>query len=153
MAVKLGSDCKLYYSTTLFTEATGAPGGTVNELTNVTNVDLGLQRDKADITTRATAAGGFKAYRSTLAEGTITFEMNWDTTDAGFAAIQTAFFAKSEIAIAAMDGAIATEGNTGLAGNFTVANFSRSEPLTEAAKANVELAVSSYPHWYTVPGS
>ena len=76
--------------------------------------------------------------------------MNWDPADAGFTALQEAWANSDEIAIAAMDGDIATSGSQGLAGNFTVTNFSRSEPLEEAVTVSVTLKPSSYTTWYKV---
>jgi len=77
MAIKLGMDAKLYYC------AAGIGGTpTWSELTNVKNVTLSLQKGEADVTTRAN--GGWKATAATLKEGTIEFEMVWDTADAGF---------------------------------------------------------------------
>ena len=52
-----------------------------------------------------------------------------------------------------MDGDITTSGNQGLAGNFTVTNFSRSEPLEEAVTVSVTLKPSSYTTWYEVAGA
>ena len=76
--------------------------------------------------------------------------MLWDTTDAGFTALQSAWASSAEIALAAMDGDIETAGSQGLAGNFTVTNFSRNEPLEEAITVNVTVKPSSYTTWYTV---
>jgi len=85
-----------------------------------------------------------------IKEGSIEFEMLWDPDDAGFAAIQTAWANAAEIAMAAMDGPIATSGSQGLASNFTVTNFSRNEPLEEAVTVSVTIKPSSYTTWYEV---
>src|SRR5512146_2031330 len=105
--VKLGLDAKLYYC------AAGI-GGTPEwtELTNVKNVTLSLQKGEADVTTRAN--NGWKATAGTLKEGSIEFEMVWDTEDAGFTAIQTAYFTNGTIGLAAMDGDVETVGSQGL---------------------------------------
>ena len=77
MSVKLGLDAKLYY-------CVAGIGGTPTwtELSNVKNVTLNLQKGEADVTTRAN--NGWKATAGTLKEGSIEFEMVWDTSDTGF---------------------------------------------------------------------
>ena len=77
MSVKLGLDAKLYFCVA---GIGGSP--TWTELTNVKNVTLSLQKGEADVTTRANS--GWKATAGTLKEGSIEFEMVWDTADAGF---------------------------------------------------------------------
>lgn len=119
---KLGLDAKLYYG-----EA-GAKAAT--ELTNVKDVTLNLETGSADITTRA--AQGWRTTAATLKDGSLEFEMVWDTEDDGFKAIKDAFFDNEPIAIMVDDGA----GN-GLDADFVVTNFSRSEPLEEALSVSV----------------
>ena len=145
----LGMDCKLYFDST---PLAGAPStGTWTELTNAKDVTVNLETGEADITTRANS--GWRATAATLKDGSIEFEMVWRPGDAGFDAIQTAWANSAEIALAAMDGDITTSGNQGLAGNFTVTNFSRSEPLEEAVTVSVTLKPSSYTTWYEVAGA
>ena len=147
MPHKLGMDCKLYYDST---PLAGEPGtGTWTELTNTKDVTLNLETGEADITTRAN--NGWRATAATLKDGSIEFEMLWDTGDAGFTALQAAWENAAEIALAAMDGDIATPGSQGLASNFTVTNFSRNEPLEEAVTVSVTVKPSSYTTWYEVP--
>jgi hypothetical protein len=64
-----------------------------------------------ELSTRPKAVSGWKATAGTLKEGSIEFEMVWDTADAGFTAIQQAYFDNTSIGIAAMDGDIATNGS------------------------------------------
>ena len=149
MAHKLGMYCKLYFNATPLTAPPSGTGWT--ELTNVKDLDLNLETGEADITTRAN--NGWRATAATLKDGTIEFQMIWLTSDAGFDAIQAAWASSGEIALAAMTGAIATPGEKGLAGNFTITNFSRSEPLEEAVMVSVTAKPSSYTTWYTVGGS
>ncbi len=140
----LGKDGKLYYDATPL--VAGPLTGTWVEVTNVTDVNLNLETGESDITTRANS--GWRATAPTLKDGSIEFEMVWKPGDTGFDAIEEAWSDGDEIAIAAMDGAITTVGSKGLAGNFTVTNFSRSEPLEEAMKVSVTLKPSSYTVWY-----
>ena len=140
-------DAKLYYC------AAGIGGTpTWSELTNVKNVTLNLQKGEADVTTRAN--NGWKATAATVKEGSIEFEMVWDTTDAGFTAIKTAWFNSSIIGIAAMDGPIATNGSQGLWADCQVIDFSREEPLEEAITVKVTVKPTysaNAPIWKTIP--
>ena len=146
MSVKLGMDAKLYFCAA---GIGGTPTWTL--LGNVKNVTLNLQKGEADVTTRANA--GWKATAGTLKEGSIEFEMVWDTSDAGFTAIQTAYFNNTLIGLAAMDGAIATNGSQGLWADCMITDFSRDEPLEEAITVKVT-AKPTYsanaPIWKTV---
>ena len=145
----LGLECKLYFSATLVDDGSNTPDQiSWTEIGNAKDVTLNLEAGEADITTRGNS--GWRATAPTLRECTVEFQMVWKPGDAVFEAIQTAWSSSSEIAIAAMDGAIATVGKQGLAGNFTVTNFSRSEPLEEAATVSVTLKPSSYTTWYEV---
>ncbi|MCL2641114.1 MAG: hypothetical protein FWD53_09745, partial [Phycisphaerales bacterium] len=92
----------------------------------------------------------------TLKEGTIEFEMIWDTNDTGFSAIQKAYFDNSIIGIAAMDGPITgtgSAGNQGLWADCMITDFTRDEPLEEALSVKVT-AKPTYsanpPIWKTV---
>ena len=146
MSVKLGMDAKLYFCVA---GIGGSPTWTL--LSNVKNVTLNLQKGEADVTTRANS--GWKATAGTLKEGSIEFEMVWDTSDAGFTAIQQAYFANTLIGLAAMDGPIATNGSQGLWADCMIIDFSRDEPLEEAISVKVT-AKPTYsanaPIWKTV---
>ncbi len=119
---KLGLDAKLFYG------AAGAQAKT--ELKNVKDVTLSLETGEADITTRA--AEGWRTTAATLKEGSVEFEMIWDTEDAGFGAIKSAFFSNEPLALFVSDGA-----GSGLDADFVVTSFSRSEPLEEALTVSV----------------
>ena len=123
MAIKLGLQAKLYH---------GAAGSTATTLLgNVKDLTLNLETGEADVTTRA--AAGWRATIATLKEGSIEFEMIWDTEDAGFTAIKDAFFNNTAIALAVLDG----EAGSGLDADFSITNFSRNEPLEEAITVSV----------------
>lgn len=122
MAYKLGLDAKLFYGT--------AGSSASTELTNVKDVTLSLETGEADITTRA--AEGWRATAATLKDASVEFTMVWDTEDAGFSAIQNAFFNASPLSLFITDG----EGS-GLDADFVVTSFSRSEPLEEALTVSV----------------
>ena len=52
------------------------------------DLTLNLETGEADITTRAN--NGWRATLATLKDGSIEFEMLWETRDAGFNALKTA---------------------------------------------------------------
>ena len=148
----LGMSCKLYRCATLLDGTTNTPAlATWIEQDNVKDLTLNLETGESDITTRAN--NGWRATAATLKDGSIEFEMLWKPSDAGFAAIQAAWAAGTEIALAALTGADDVAGSEGLASNFTVTNFSRNEPLEEAVTVSVTLKPSSFTQWYTVAGS
>lgn len=146
MAIRLGMEAKLYY------KIGGVGGaGSWEELTNVKDVTLNLEAGEADVTTRGNA--GWRATVATLREGSIEFEMVWDTADAGFSAIKDAYFTNAKIGFAVMDGDIGTAGSQGLQADFSITNFSRKEALEEAIMVSVT-AKPTYsttaPEWVTI---
>ena len=125
MAIKLGMDCKMYYG------AAGSSAAT--EMTNVRDVTLNLETAEADVTTRGNQ--GWRATVATLKEGSVEFEMIWDTDDVSFNAFKDAYFDKDPIAVKILD----SDGGSGLDADFVVSNFSRNEPLEEAVTASVTI--------------
>jgi predicted secreted protein len=137
--MKLGMDAKLYLLTSGTRAAwpgTGAPTN-LTLVDNVKDVALNLSTAEADVTTRAN--NGWKASVSTLKEGSVDFDMICNTSDANFAALQSAFFNRTSVAIAVLDGDKATVGTQGLWADFSIMNFSRDEKLTEAQSVKVSL--------------
>jgi len=145
MSIRLGMEAKLYI------DPAGVGGSSWSELANVKDVTLNLETGEADVTTRGNQ--GWRATVATLKDGSIEFEMVWDTADAGFTAIKDAYFNNSLIGFAIMDGDIATPGSQGLQADFSITNFSRNEPLEEAVTVSVT-AKPTYsttaPQWVTV---
>jgi hypothetical protein len=146
MAIRLGMEAKLYFKV----GGVGGAGSWV-ELANVKDVTLNLETGEADVTTRGNA--GWRATVGTLKEGSIEFEMVWDTEDTGFSAIKDAYFENQVIGFAVMDGDVATAGSQGLQADFAITNFSRKEALEEALTVSVT-AKPTYsataPEWVTV---
>jgi hypothetical protein len=150
MSSKFGFEAKLYY------KIGGLSGaGSWVELANAKDVTLSLEKGKADVTTRA--ANGWRASKGTLKDATIEWEMVWDTDDAGFAAIQDAFFNNKVIGIRCLDSAGSAEENAqGLEADMDIINFSRKEPLEEALTVSVSAAPTysdTPPAWVTVAGA
>lgn len=151
MGFRLGMEAKLYYAASPLSDANTPAAATWLEMGNTRDLTLNLETGEADVTTRAN--NGWRATAATLKDGSIEFEMVWDPADAAFTAIKDAWLSAGEIAMAAMDGPVSGEGssgNQGLASNFTVTNFSRSEPLEEAITVSVTLKPSSFTQWHVV---
>ena len=145
MSIKLGMQAKLYRNSGSYGTPTWVEVGNVKDLT------LNLEAGEADVTTRAN--DGWRATVATLKDGSIEFEMVWDTSDANFTAIQQAFFNNTSIEFAVMDGAIATSGSQGLRATMSITNFSRSEALEEAIMVSVTAKptyAANAPSWMTV---
>ena len=118
----LGLNCVLYR---------GEAGQTAStEMTNVKDVELNLTTGEADITTRA--ANGWRSYAATLKEASLTFQMNYESDDVDFKAIQTAFMNNSAIAFLVGD----DKGN-GLDADFVITEFNIPQPLEEAVTVSV----------------
>jgi hypothetical protein len=148
MSVLLGMNAKLYLGDAVMQAASASEvlATTWTECSNATDVTLNLETGQADITTRGN--NGWRATMATLKDGSIEFQMNWDPDDANFSAVQTAWTNSAAIAVLALDQANTVVGTQGLAGNFVVTNFTRTEPLEEAIKASVTLKPSSHNFWY-----
>lgn len=145
MALVLGLDAKAYRNTGTWASAVWVL------VDNLKDVTINLESGDADVTTRG--GGGFRQSVATLKDGSVDFQMIWDTADAQFTALQTAFFANSSVEMAFMDGLIATTGSQGLHADFSVTNFSRSEALEEALIVDVSLKITksdNTPEWLTV---
>ena len=141
----LGMKAKLYYGAASATPETLNPS-TLTELGNVKDVTLNMEAGEADITTRANS--GWRATAPTLRECTAEFEMVWKPGDLGFDAVKTAFLASGEMSLAILTDAHATVGSEGPVGNFTITNFSRSEPLEEAITVSITAKLSAFGSWY-----
>ena len=145
MANVLGLNGHAYENTNTWASPTWA------EITNIRDLTINLEAADADVSSRA--GGGFRQRVATLKDGSVSFQMVWDTTDARFTALQTAFFANTSVELAFMDGLINTNGSQGLHADFSVLNFSRSENLEEAMLADVTVAITqsnNTPEWLTI---
>ena len=127
MGVRLGMNAALYYGLTAGVQADTLIG-------NVKDLTLNLETGEADVTTRGNQ--GWRATVATLKEGSMEFDMVWDTDDAAFSAIKDAWFDSEAIPLMALDAPIA-DGGQGLDADFAITNFSRSEPLEEAITVSV----------------
>jgi len=138
---KLGMNAVAYYGTAGETDPTN-----LTALTNVRDVNLNFETGEADVTTRANS--GWRATAATLKECTAEFEMVWKPGDAGFEALRNAWLNSTELAMAFLDDAYDASQAEGPVGDFTITNFSRSEPLEEAIIVNVTAKLSSFGQWF-----
>ena len=144
MATRLGMDAKLYRNSGSY--ATPA----WEEIGNVKDVTLNLEKGEADVTTRAN--NGWRATVGTLKDASIEFQMVWDTLDADFDAIRQAFFNNAPIEFAVMDGDITDPDSEGLRATFDIFNFTRNEALEEAILVDVTIKptyADNAPEWMT----
>ncbi len=135
MSVVLGLNAKLLRG------AAGTQGAT--EMKNVKDLTLSIESGDADVTTRA--AKGWRASVATLKEGTLEIEMNYDTEDEDFGAVQDAFFNNTPLAFFVSDGA----GN-GLDADWVITGFNVEQPLEEATTVSVTAKPTVYtraPQW------
>lgn len=148
MSKKLGLECKLYYDATPLAVGETAVDGSWTELTAAKDVTTNLEAGEADMTSRANS--GWRATRAALRDGSLDFDLLWDSGDAGVGAIRAAFIGGNDIALAVMDGDIAVSGNEGFVANFGITAFNRSEPLEEGVTISVTAKPRDHQEWYEV---
>lgn len=130
---KKGSEGKLYYSATALetVDDDGVSGATWIELGKARDSTSNSTKDKIDVTSRDSTSG-YKQYLPSWKDGSIEFEMVWDTGNDDLAALLDAYENDTLIGLADMDGSITAAGNSGLAGNFYITDATRSKPLNDA---------------------
>ena len=141
MSVVLGLNAKLFRGT--------AGTQAAVEMKNVKDLTLNIESGEADVTTRK--AQGWRQSIATLKSATVEFEMNYDTEDADFIALQTAFFSGTALSFFITDGH-----GTGLDADFTILNFNIGQPLEDAMSVSVTIKPtdsSRAPVWQTGSGS
>lgn len=144
MAIKLGLDGKLYRNTGNYATPTW------NEIPNVKDLTINLDKASADVTTRGN--NGWRANKATLKNASVEFGMVWDSVDEDVDYISDSFFNNASIEFAVMDGAINTNTSQGLRATMDIFNFSRTENLEEAMMLNVTLNptyATNAPSWHT----
>lgn len=146
MAFVLGLSGKVYRNTGTY----GSP--TWNEIPNVKDLTLSLEKDESDATTRA--GSGWKQTVATLKDASIEWDMIWDPTDADFTALRDSFLNNTTLDLMVLDGANTVTGNQGLRADMQVFNLSREENLTEVMMVKITVKPTfsaNAPTWYTVP--
>ncbi len=97
---------------------------------------------------------GWRANVGTLKDGTVEFQMVYDTADTDFDALQSAFLNNTTIEFLVLDGDVGTSGNEGLRATMIVSKFSIPQNLEEAMMVDVTIQptyATNAPAWYTVP--
>lgn len=148
MAVKLGLSGKLYRNTGTHAAPTWV------EIATVRDLSMTLDKAGADVTSRAN--DGWRAKLPTLKEGTIEFDMVWDTEDSGFTALFDSYMNDTLLELACMDGDIAVPAAEGLVATFGVMKCDKKENLEEAQMVSISLEIgpsSNSPEWLTVAAS
>ena len=121
---------------------------TMTEITNVKDVTVTLEAGEADVTTRGNS--GWRATAPTLRECTVEFEMLWKPGDAVFEAIKTAFLTAGSVALVPLDQKRTIDGAQGPLGDFSITNFSRTEPLEEGVMVSVTAKLAVFAEWHEV---
>ena len=143
MAYVLGLNAKMYRYDTSATEW--------NEMTNVKDLSLNLEKATADITTRG--GNGWRQSVATLKDGNVSFSMVYDTEQDDFAAVKDAFLSNDDLQLQIMDGDRDDSGTQGLEAYFTITGFNINENLEEAMTVDVTLNTAynaTAPSWVTI---
>jgi len=138
----IGLNAKLYRNTGTY----GSP--TWDEVTPVRDLSLNLETGEADGSSRG--GGGWRQVLAGLKDGSVEFELVWESGDADFEAFRDAWLNQTLIDCWVLDGGSATSGSQGLRAEFSVTNFSRNEPLEEVLTAQVSMrpgVSSNAPSW------
>ncbi len=151
--MKLGKSCKVYYCTTALDGASNdAAGATWVEIDLVKDLTLDHAREDHDATTRG--SGDYVETAKGMIEAGVEFGMKHLPGNAGFDALRDAWIAGTTVAMAIMDGDIATSGSEGLCANMVV-DMKRAEPV----RGEMDYAVTvkpgedSFSAWYEPAGS
>lgn len=149
MSVVIGINAKLWYRA--WTPGETPEYGAWGELSNTRNVTLNLTSNEADVTVRAN--DGWRATVPTVKDASIDFEMVYDTTDAGFTAIRTAYFDGSSLNVRVLDGGTTQSNGNGLDAHVRITNFVINQGNEEAVTVSVSMkptyaASNLAPVWY-----
>lgn len=144
-----GAEFKLYYSATALASTDDATLAalTWTEATEVANVTRGNERASSEFRARS---GVIRTTGSQ--ELSLDVTLAYDTSDGFYTALVNAMRDNTEIAIADVDGAIATTGTKGITGNFKVESMPLEEPDEGPATLDITLVNTSFPNPdYTTP--
>jgi len=135
-----GFEMKAYIGAALLT---GVPStGSWTEINSLKDVQVPDSYGEADVTTRAN--GGWKATAPTLRDAPVEFTIEWDRDNEEFGELLAAYRARLPIALAFLDGANTDGDSDGVAGNFSILKFARTEGLEDHVVAAVSVKPFSY---------
>jgi predicted secreted protein len=104
-----------------------------NELTEAT--DVTLSQDNTEIETTSRGDDGFGAYIAGIRRATLDFTIVWKSSlSVAAVAIETAFVAKSAVAVQVLD-----EDGEGWSFNALVMSYTKNEPLDDAQTVDVSM--------------
>lgn len=138
MGLTLGANGKAYWDA-----ISGHASPSWDLLSLVKSVTINAEVGDADVTDRS--VGAWKAFLPTLKDVAVDVSMNYDTTDAGFAALKAAFLAGTILNMAFMDGPVATTGSQGLRAPMFISKFPRSEDLENYMTIDMTFKLAYYP--------
>jgi len=113
------------------------------EMSNVRDVNLGLEKNRIDMTTRAN--NGWRANKGGLKDLSIETEIVWDPEDTHFDALLDSFLNGTALDLLVLDGPVTTSGSKGFRFQGEVFSFSRNEPRDDAMTASVTIAPTYSP--------
>lgn len=142
---RISLDAVMHYNTALLTDddygsATWTPG-------KCKNVTLNMETAEAEVTERGSE---YEEILEGLKRANLEVEIVFDPENPFYAALREAWKNRSGIALAAMDTAISSPPAEGLAGNFSVLNFTRNEQLEEAIMATFTIKPRSFVDYWTL---
>lgn len=140
MALVNGIDCYVYYGTS------GTQAASL--LANVGNVTIPKGVVEADVTVKQSA---FTLTDVVRLEVSVSFDILADTSDAGFAALQTAYQTRGALSMLFCDGPKATAGTEGLDADFKVTQFDEAQDNSDRRRFNVTVKPTKSaraPSWF-----
>ena len=143
----LGLDAKLYLNSGTYASPTW------DEVANVKDLSLALEKSEADVSTRASA---WSLIKGALKSATIDFNQVYDTTDANWTAFKNAYLSNTSVECAILDGGVGADGTEGLRASCEVLKWSHSQNLEEALMTEISLKptrADNAPEWMVIAGT
>lgn len=156
----LGNQGTIYWSATPITPVGDYPTQTEYETwlaaavaadnvgDNVMDVELSLDSNMADTTTRLEARQGFATEVAVTRNSKVSFDLRWESNDEFQSELLDAWSNRTGISLAFMNMPSAV-GATGLIGHFAV-SMTKNEGLQDIQKASFSLSAMLYPYWLVV---
>jgi hypothetical protein len=114
----------------------GSAPASLSEISAIRNVTLNLSIAEGDGSSRASL---WKLVVMALGEADIDIELPWNPTDTGFQQFAKAFFGRTPMALAILDGDKATAGSQGFWADFVVTSFDREENIDKEMMLKVKV--------------
>lgn len=122
--------------------------GSLDEATNVGDVEVPITKEMVDTTTRANSGWGSKT--GTLKDATATFEVQAKPTgDSFLSALQSAFLNNYTIPMAFLDRDVSESGANGPLATWEVSELRIMQRLRDVVKYSVSMSLSTFIEWHT----